>query len=131
LKRIEDVKTWSLIVVYDDSCGLCLDQMRRLKRLDWIGLLDFRPLSGAEALAQECGLAESDLRRFIHCVDAAGKVSRGARCLRRVAARTPLLAPLALLLWLPGALWLAEKVYLVVSRNRHRIGRPLGRKSER
>jgi hypothetical protein len=34
-----------------------------------------------------------------------------------------LLAPLGLLLWLPGLLPLAEHIYARVSRNRHRPGR--------
>ena len=51
---------------------------------------------------------------------------RGARCVRYVGIRMPLLAPLALVLWIPGVIWIAEKIYAWVSRNRYLLSRLFG-----
>ena len=62
----------------------------------------------------------------IHCVTLDGRVLRGARALRFIGLRMPLLAPIALVLWVPGVIWVAEKVYDCVSRNRHLLSRVFG-----
>lgn len=111
-------------IFYDDACAFCTRQMRRLRRLDWTGRFWLVPRSATEARA--AGLSPQDLATAIHCVTADGRVLRGAACLRFVGCRLPLLAPLAALLWLPGLLPLAERVYAGVSRRRHRRGRNAG-----
>jgi hypothetical protein len=66
------------------------------------------------------------LKDAIHALSPAGVVYRGARCLRHLGMRIPLLAVPSLLLWLPGVLGLADRAYGWVSRNRHRLGRVWG-----
>ncbi len=109
-------------IFYDDACAFCTRQMRRLRRLDWWGRFRLVPRSAAEARA--AGLSPQDLATAIHCVTADGRVLRGAACLRFVGCRVPVLAPLAVLLWLPGILPLAERLYAGLSRRRYRWGRP-------
>jgi len=46
--------------------------------------------------------------------------------LRFVGMRLPLLVPLALMLWVPGVIYLAEIVYRAVSRNRLVLSRWFG-----
>ena len=65
----------------------------------------------------------------IHCVKTDGTVLRGARALRFIGMRMPLMIPMALFLWLPGVIWIAEWVYGGVSRNRHLLSRVVGCKS--
>ena len=62
----------------------------------------------------------------IHCVAVDGTVLRGARALRFIGLRMPLLVPLALVLWVPGIIWIAEVTYGCVSRNRHLISKVFG-----
>lgn len=107
-------------VIYDDGCAYCVRQMRRVQRLDWGRRFRAVPRSSPEAAA--LGLAPSALATAIHCVTRDGRVLRGAACLRFVGLRLPLVAPLAALLWLPGALRLAGRVYEWISRRRHRLG---------
>jgi predicted DCC family thiol-disulfide oxidoreductase YuxK len=40
--------------------------------------------------------------------------------------RIPLLIAVGLFLWLPGVIWVAEKVYAFVSRNRHFFSKIFG-----
>ena len=54
------------------------------------------------------------------------RIHRGARCIRFVGMRLPLLFPLALLLWVPGVIWIAEKIYNLLARNRKVLSRLFG-----
>jgi len=38
----------------------------------------------------------------------------------------PLLVPLALVLWFPGVVWVAERIYQWISRNRHLLSKVFG-----
>ena len=55
-----------------------------------------------------------------------GHHRRGARAIRFVGMRLPLLVPLALFLWIPGVIFLAEIIYQWVSRNRLLLSRVFG-----
>ena len=114
------------IVLYDNECPLCTFQMRLLTWLDWRNALAIVPLSDARSHGVTASLRREDLMAAIHCITQDGRVFRGARCLRFVGMRLPLLIPLALLLWIPGVIQLAEIVYNWVSRNRLILSRVFG-----
>ncbi len=59
----------------------------------------------------------------MHCLSRQGTVYRGARAFRFMATHIPLLAPLALLLCIPGGLWIAERLYAKISRPRQQLSR--------
>jgi predicted DCC family thiol-disulfide oxidoreductase YuxK len=113
-------------VLYDDECPMCTFQMRLLTWLDWCNQLRLVPLSSAEASGIAPELTRADLLEAIHCVTPEGRIYRGARCIRFVGMRLPLLVPLALFLWIPGIIWIAERVYMWISRNRHLLSRLFG-----
>lgn len=111
-----------ITVIYDDRCAFCVAQMRWLARLDWFDAVRLVPRSQAEAGAAVPGLNPEALAEAIHCVTPDGQVFRAARCLRRVGLRLPLTSPLALALWIPGTLWVAELVYRWIARHRYSMG---------
>lgn len=114
------------VVLYDSECPLCAFQMKTLTWLDWLNRLSLAPISDPEATALAPDLTREQLLEAIHCVDLDGKIHRGARCIRFVGMRLPLLIPVALILWIPGVIWVAEKVYMWISRNRHLLSRWFG-----
>src|SRR2546426_9442114 len=114
------------IVLYDDGCPMCTFQMRVLSWLDWFNVLSLLPISHPRAQAVAPQLTRPDLLEAIHCVTPQGKIYRGARAIRFVGLRLPLLVPLALWLWIPGVIWVAEKIYQRVSRHRHWLSRLFG-----
>ncbi len=114
------------IVLYDDQCPMCTFQMRVLSWLDWCNMVSLLPMSDPRAVQVAPGLRREDLLEAIHCVTKDGKIFRGARCLRHVGMRMPLLVPLALVFWIPGVIWLAEKIYNWVARNRYLLSRLFG-----
>src|SRR5258707_14354194 len=96
------------IVLYDDHCPLCTFQMKVLSWLDWRNSLALLPLSDPKAAQIAPQLTREDLLEAIHCVTPDGKIHRGARALRFVAMRLPLMLPVALVLWVPAVIRIAE-----------------------
>ena len=114
------------VVLYDDSCPMCTFQMRVLTWLDWRDAVRLIPLSSAESRERAPQLTPEELREAIHCVSPDGRVYRGARAFRHLGFQIPALIPLALVLWIPGVIWIAEKIYMAVSRNRQLLSRWFG-----
>ena len=114
------------IVLYDDECPLCQFQMKLLSWLDWRNVLAIVPLSDPRAQEIAPKLTREDLTEAIHCVTPEGCIHRGARAIRFVGMRLPLLVPVALFLWIPGVIILAEIGYGWVSRNRLLLSRVFG-----
>ncbi len=113
-------------MIYDDACGLCIAQMQLLARLDWRHVLRLVPASSPDCHWLVPNLPPAQLMEAIHCVTTRGRVLRGARALRFVALRLPLLVPAAIMLWMPGMIWMAEKGYACCSVQRYRFSRALG-----
>jgi predicted DCC family thiol-disulfide oxidoreductase YuxK len=114
------------IVLYDEGCPMCTFQMKVLSWLDWFHALSLTPLSDPQAQAIAPQLTREDLMEAIHCVTPERRIYRGARAIRFVGMRLPLLVPVALFLWLPGVIQVAEIIYQWVSRNRLLLSRVFG-----
>lgn len=116
----------SNIVLYDDQCSLCTFQMRVVTWLDWFNAVTLMPISNPRVAEIAPTITREALLEAIHCVAKDGRIHRGARCIRFIGLRMPLGIPVALVLWFPGVIWVAEKVYQWVSRNRHLLSRLFG-----
>jgi predicted DCC family thiol-disulfide oxidoreductase YuxK len=113
-------------VLYDDGCPLCQFQMKMLSWLDWFNVLALLPLSDPHAREIAPSLTREDLLEAIHCITPKGRIYRGARAIRFVGLRLPLLVPVALFLWIPGVIVVAEIAYRWVSRHRLGLSRIFG-----
>ena len=114
------------IILYDGECPMCIFQMKVLSWLDWFGVLALVPLSDPRVQEIAPQLTREDLLEAIHCVTPQGRIYRGARAIRFVGMRLPLLVPVALFLWIPGVILIAELIYQWVSRNRLLLSRIFG-----
>lgn len=114
------------LVLYDDECPMCVFQMKLLTWLDWLDVAALVPLSSERAREVAPQLDRETLRAAMHVVTADGAIHRGARCIRFLSLRMPLLVPLGVLLWVPGVIWIAEVVYRLVAGNRQAISRVFG-----
>jgi predicted DCC family thiol-disulfide oxidoreductase YuxK len=114
------------IVLYDDQCSLCTFQMRVVTWLDWFNTVSLLPISNPRAAEVAPAITREALLEAIHCVAKNGCIHRGARCIRFIGMRMPLGFPIALILWLPGVIVVAEKMYQWISRNRHLLSRLFG-----
>lgn len=114
------------LVLYDDECPLCTFQMKVLTWLDWLNVAALVPLNSERAKEVAPQLDRETLRAAMHVVTAGGAIHRGARCIRFLSLRMPLLVPLGLLLWVPGVIWIAEHVYRLIANNRLVLSRVFG-----
>jgi predicted DCC family thiol-disulfide oxidoreductase YuxK len=100
--------------------------MKLLTWLDWLNVAAVIPLSSDRARELAPQLTAEQLRSAIHVVTRKGRIHRGARCIRFLSMRMPLLVPLGLILWIPGVIWIAEHVYQLVANNRLVLSRLFG-----
>jgi predicted DCC family thiol-disulfide oxidoreductase YuxK len=114
------------IVIFDGKCGFCRASVHFLKKLDWLGKLEFVSLTDPRALAIAPGVTKEDFEKAVYCVSNKGKITSAARCFRFMAIRVPLLFPLGLLLWFPGMIWIAEKIYEWIANHRSLLSRIFG-----
>lgn len=121
-----DIKSKVIVVLYDGDCPMCTFQMRVLTWLDWSNRVKILPIKDPQAAIIAPQLTREDLLEAIHCITPSGKIHRGARCIRHLGMHLPLLVPLSLFLWIPGVIWVAEKVYMWISRNRLLLSKLFG-----
>ena len=114
------------VVLYDGDCSLCTFQMRVITWLDWFNTVRLIPIADSRAAEIAPGIKREDLQEAIHCIAKRGTIYRGARCVRFIGMRLPLAVPMALVLWIPGVIYLAEIVYRLISRNRLVLSRLFG-----
>ena len=113
-------------LIYDDECGFCRAQVRQLRALDWFRTIEFHAASDPKALTLAPGLTREGLMAAMHAISPAGSVFRGARAFRQIGLSIPCFAPLALLMWVPGVVWFADRVYERIARNRYFLSRFVG-----
>jgi len=114
------------VLLFDSDCPMCTFQSRTLGWLDWFGCVEMIPLKDTRAQKIAPDITREDLLEAIHCITPEGEIHRGARAIRFLGMRVPLLVPVGLFLWLPGIIWIAEKFYAFVSRNRHFFSKIFG-----
>lgn len=114
------------ILLYDSDCPLCTFQSRFLEWLDWRKAVEMVPLRDERAASIAPGITRENLLEAIHCITPDGRIYRGARAIRFLGLRIPLLLPIGLFLWLPGVIQIAEVIYRFVSRHRLVLSRLFG-----
>ena len=114
------------VVLYDGDCSLCTFQMRVITWLDWFNTVSLIPIADPRTREIAPRLTRTDLHEAIHCVALNGRIHRGARCLRFIGMRMPLAFPIALLMWIPGVIDVAELFYRWLSRNRYLLSKVFG-----
>ncbi len=117
------------VLLYDNECSMCTFQMKVLSHLDWNKALLLTPLSDPAVPSIAPSLTPEALSEAIHCVTPDGDIHRGARAIRFIGMRLPLLIPVALFLWIPGVIYVAEIIYRWISRNRYLLSRIFGCKT--
>ncbi|MDA7921273.1 DUF393 domain-containing protein [Verrucomicrobiales bacterium] len=106
------------VLLFDSDCPLCTFQSQSLAWMDWLGKVEMVPLKDPRTAEIAPDITREDLLEAIHCITPENEIHRGARAIRFLGLRIPLLVPVGLFLWIPGVIWIAEKVYAFVSRHR-------------
>jgi len=110
-------------VLYDGQCPLCRKSVAVLRRLDWLGVLNYVDVRDPDKLAACDVIVEPGrLLEEMHLITPGGRqLLHGFKAFRWMAWRLPALWLLAPLLYLPGVPTLGQRAYLWVARNRFRL----------
>lgn len=108
------------VVLYDGQCPLCQRSIRLLKPLNWFHALHFQDARDTDHLPPSAvPLEPKRLLEEMHVVTPDRKRAfAGFRAFRWMAWRMPLFWPVAPWLYLPGVLWVGNRIYLWVAKNR-------------
>jgi predicted DCC family thiol-disulfide oxidoreductase YuxK len=125
LRRL--LQRWSpaATAYYDDSCGICTRTCQILAALDRFGRLSFVGSSQTGKWRHRIppGLTEQTIVVFD---DRTGRMTTRSAAVARVLRALPWPWPLLAIIALPGVRWVADRVYDLVARNRHRLSSWLG-----
>lgn len=111
------------VLLYDGQCPLCTNSVRILKAFDWLGRVHYQDARDLGRLPPSAvPLDPKRLLEEMHLVTPdRAEAHAGFRAFRWLAWRLPLASLVAPLLYLPGVLWLGNRVYLLVARNRFNL----------
>ena len=110
------------IVVYDGQCGMCRNQMQKLRWWDWGERLSYVSLHAPEVRDRWPQLSKDRLLEEMAVVTHQGTIHWGPTAIRYLTRRLPSLWWLMPLLHIPGSMVLWRPLYRWVARNRYWFG---------
>ena len=124
--RVPESDDGRTVVVYDDTCSFCAATVRGGRAADRRGLLRFVGTSEHDTL-RSCGIDPDAPRpKSIIVRTSTGETFSESRAVAEIVRATPLLGPI-LAPVLVAARPVADPVYRLIARNRHRLRLPFRR----
>jgi predicted DCC family thiol-disulfide oxidoreductase YuxK len=113
----------SAIILYDGLCPFCIKNVSLLKRLDWLGRLQFHDCRDTAGIPTNTAhLEPAHMIEEMHVLTPDRTTAySGFRAVRWVAGRVPILWPLYPLLFIPGMPRVGQRLYLWIARNRFHL----------
>jgi predicted DCC family thiol-disulfide oxidoreductase YuxK len=113
----------ALVILFDGGCPICRRTVRTLRRIDWLGRLQFADATNpANREAVAPGLTEAAAMQQMYVVDGDGRRFAGYDAQLRIAREVPLLWPFRLVGGLPGVRQAGMGIYRFVAARRQRQG---------
>jgi predicted DCC family thiol-disulfide oxidoreductase YuxK len=110
-------------IVYDGQCTFCVRALRVARALDVRHVYRFHDATNRAAVEERFpSLRGADLDTAMYVVADGGLTYRGFFAFRRLVWCSPLMWPLLLLFYFPGATFIGPRVYGWVARNRTNLG---------
>jgi predicted DCC family thiol-disulfide oxidoreductase YuxK len=103
---------------FDGECGLCRRSVRCLRRLDWLGRLDFQDMTRVPE--RELPVRFDDALRGMPMRTRDGRILIGYPAIRRALMQTPLGILFAWAMYVPGIEHIGRRIYRHVAENRRR-----------
>ena len=123
------VELKTLTVLYDGTCGFCTRQARFAQRIGGIGGAHVRLASTADprVLERYPDISRETANRQMYVQEeTTGRRYGGAAAVARLLREVPIIGLAGWLYYVPILHQIADGVYRVIARNRHRISRVLG-----
>jgi predicted DCC family thiol-disulfide oxidoreductase YuxK len=110
-------------VFYDGDCPLCRKSVAILRKLDWLGRLEYVNSRDADQpILRAPPIATAPLLDEMHLLTPDGKrLYHGFGAFRWMAWRLPPCWVIAPFLYIPGVPWLGQRIYLWIARRRFHL----------
>ena len=130
---------------YDGDCGLCVAFTRRVAKFDRRGRVAWIPYQSLDSTpspltgehnetpspftgegwdgGEPPAITIADMQRAAYTITPKGEIAEGYHAIRALFRAIPTLAPLALLMTIPGASLIGVPLYRLIANNRHRISK--------
>jgi len=108
-------------VIYDGTCGMCSKSVRRIRKMDRVGVFDYVPYQAPDLLARFPKLNLEACEREIFVVTPAGDIRGGPEGVAEILKACGWKVTPALMT-APGMRWFARRVYNLIAENRKAIG---------
>ncbi len=112
------------VLIYDGDCPICQGGMRWVERRALPGRFEFLPCRSAERRARFPWMTDETCLEAMQLVLPDGRVLAAARAIPEILRRLRGWRRLAFLFRLPGAAFVAPRLYRWVARHRYRIAGP-------
>ncbi|SFM08562.1 thiol-disulfide oxidoreductase DCC family protein [Salibacterium qingdaonense] len=109
----------SIIVFYDQSCGICRESKRIIEKRDHTGMITWLDIQDPDTLEKYPLLKGRNVQEAMHLLENNTYLYTGFAAVKRIVQLLPAGKWASLLFHLPGADQIGEKLYRVVARNRH------------
>ena len=115
---------WNILIrelnlIYDDNCGFCKKSLKKVKKFDLFNRINLIPSYATEKYPNEMKKTRLDLE--MGAVDENNEIFYGADAFEQVFSRVPLFWPIAILMKIPGVIYLARLCYKTIAKNRNKL----------
>lgn len=109
------------VVIYDGACAVCTRTVNRLREWDRDARFEMVPYQADGVRERFPEITAEEFERSVQLIGPEGRF-QGAAAVERILALVPRGRPLAWLFRIPLVRPIAERVYRLFARNRHRFG---------
>ena len=111
------------VVLFDGECPFCRKSIAMVRKLDWLGRLEYQNCRDPEHIpANTAGLSPDRMIEEMHLLTPdRRKAHAGFLAVRWIFSRLPLMWPVWPLMFIPGIPQVGQKIYLWIARNRFQI----------
>ena len=111
------------VIIYDGECNFCLSGIRRIRDKDQADQFLYTPRQTQDLLGLYPQLAEIESKAGMRLIDRSGKVHCGADAVYQIYRRIGRYRYITWIYLVPVVRTLLKGMYLIISKNRSRLGR--------
>lgn len=109
------------IVLYDETCYLCRQSKKIVKKIDWLHIFNWESLQTYEKNYPLTKEKKQAIKEELHVITPKRQQKVGYQSIRYILLRCPPTFLLGLLLYIPKSHVIGDPIYRWVAKNRYRL----------